>query len=158
MAKHVSTPSDIIDYKGVPCRRAYARALIMANEEGYTCHLDSGFRSVAKQWKLWWLYKAGKGALAAFPGTSTHNKRNYRQGLDINSLDNGTGRFQRWARKHGMTFNLTVRGEAWHLNAAENYDHHIYVLWHRRLERIAAKQREDRARLEADRKRKKKHG
>lgn len=150
--------SDIITYKGVQCRRAYVRALIMANEEGYHCHLDSGFRSVAKQWKLWFKYKAGKGPLAAFPGTSTHNKRTWQQGMDINSLDGGTGRFQNWARKHGMTFNLTVPGEAWHLNAAKNYDHTIYVLWHRRLERIDARKREARARLEEDRKRKTKHG
>lgn len=124
--------TDIVQYDGVNTCRLYARLLTMAHEDGVKFKLDSGYRSVRQQWKLWLLYKSRKGPIAAFPGTSTHNKKSWKQGLDVNAIDGGTQRFRSWAAKHGIIFDLTVSGEAWHLNARADYTHRILAMWRKR--------------------------
>lgn len=130
----MAKPTDIVQYRGVNCSRVYARMLTMAHEDGVHFTLDSGFRSKRQQMKLWLLHKRypSRYPVAAFPGSSTHNKKGWKQGLDINSLDGGATRVQKWAAKHGMTFRHTVAREPWHLNAANDYTHKIYVMWHQR--------------------------
>lgn len=152
MAKSKTSPDDIVQYYGKNIRRSYSRLLRMADEDHVRFHLDSAYRSIKEQWRLWRLYKAGKGPVAAFPGTSTHNRRSWKQGLDINALDGGTQRFIHWAKMHGMTFTLTVRGEAWHVNAAANYDHKIYTMWHAREEQKSHQKSIEHTLLEEDRK------
>lgn len=133
-----SKPTDILYFDGKKCSRIYTRMLGMAREDGVHFRLNSGYRSVAEQWKLWYAYKRGQGPIAAFPGSSTHNKRGYRQGLDINALDGGAERVRKWAAKHGITLNYTVPGESWHLNAATDYTHKIYTMQHLRTARKKA--------------------
>lgn len=144
--------TDIMVFDGTNCSRVYTRMLTMAREDGVKFHLNSGFRSVKEQWRLYRLYKAGKGALAAFPGTSTHNKRGWKQGLDVNDTDGGRARLQAWAHRHGMAFDLTVKGESWHLNARADYTHRIYVMWHNHLVAREKAAVERRRKLEEDRK------
>lgn len=154
-----TSPDDIIQFRGKNIRRAYARLLTLAEYQGVHFELDSAYRSIKEQWRLWWLYKSGKGPVAAFPGTSTHNKRTFKQGLDINAKDGGVTRFRNWAMKHSMYFDLTVQGEAWHVNARGNYDHLIYTMWHAHQKHLDELFRKRHAAAEADRKAKQhRHG
>jgi LAS superfamily LD-carboxypeptidase LdcB len=122
---------DIVQYRGKNCSRLYSRLMTLAEHDGVHFTLDSGYRSIREQWRLWNLHRKNpsKYALAAFPGTSTHNKRGWKQGLDINARDGGAERFRRWAARHGMIFRYTVPGEPWHLNAARDYTGKIQKMW-----------------------------
>ncbi len=120
--------NDIIQYNGKNIRRGYGRLLTIADAHIHF-QLNSAFRSLVEQWRLYRLYKAGKGPLAAFPGTSTHNKKSWKQGLDIRWDDGGCERFRKWAATHGMYFDLTVVGEKWHVNARQDYTNKINALW-----------------------------
>lgn len=133
MARRTS-PNDIILYgpRRKHIRRGYSRLLRMADKDGVKFTLNSGYRSIRQQWVLWWRYKRGKGPLAAFPGSSTHNRRNWKQGLDIDATNGGAERFRRWALRRGIVFKYTVAGEPWHLNAVKNYDRKILQMARRR--------------------------
>jgi hypothetical protein len=122
---------DIVQYRGKNCSRLYARLMTVAEAQGVHFTFDSGYRSTRQQWKLWWLHKRypKRYPKAAFPGTSTHNKRGWKQGLDIASHDGGAERFRKWAAKRGIIFRYTVPGESWHLNAARDYTRKIQHLW-----------------------------
>jgi LAS superfamily LD-carboxypeptidase LdcB len=122
---------DIVQYKGKNTSRLYSRLMKVAEEDGVRFTFDSGYRSYAQQMKLWLLHKRypKRYPLAAFPGTSTHNKRGWKQGLDINATDGGCERFRKWAAKHGIIFRYTVAGESWHLNAQDDYTRKIQALW-----------------------------
>jgi hypothetical protein len=92
-----------------------------ARRDGLDFRLNSGYRSVAEQWKLYRAYKAGRGPLAAYPGTSTHNKLGWRQGVDIGPNSHEVDRLIAWADRRGVTLKRTVPGEWWHLNARSNF-------------------------------------
>lgn len=142
----------IVKHDGAFTRLGYARLLTLAREAGIDVRLNSGYRSIKKQWQLWYAYKRGRGALAAFPGRSTHNRKDWRQGLDIDMFAGaGIANFRKWTARHGMHFDLTVRGEGWHVNARRNYDKHIIQMWEAREKRIEARKRDERRRLEEDR-------
>ncbi len=131
MAKKISN-NDIVQHDRKNVRRAYARLLHMAGAAGINVRLNSGHRSIAEQWRLYRLYKQGKGPVAAFPGKSTHNKKDYRQGLDIDMYaQDGIKPFIRWCRGHNIYFDYTVPGEGWHINARRNYDSLINAMWRR---------------------------
>lgn len=79
--------------------------------------LNSGQRTLAEQWRLYRLYRSGRGNLAAFPNPNAPHIRTGRpnHALDVNSLDGGETRLQNWLRARGARANNTVRGESWHL-------------------------------------------
>lgn len=141
MAKKL-TPRSIVNYQGKKCSYCYAKLMTVASEDIHF-RLNSGYRSVREQWRLYRLYKAGKGPIAAFPGTSTHNKRGYKQGLDIDATDGGAARFKKWCASHGIYFDYTVAGEPWHLNVRYDPNTKINKLYDHYLDR---KRREKRAR------------
>jgi len=92
----------------------------VALELNETLHVNSGYRSYAEQVKLYALYLAGKGNLAAKPGTSNHNK-----GLaaDVSAADGtpigGTVARRKVLKQHGLC--LPVSGELWHVERGDSW-------------------------------------
>ena len=87
--------------------RAMAHA---ASKAGIDLRVRSGFRSYAKQKKLYKAYRQGAGNLAARPGYSNHESG---RALDLYITDL---RVYAWLERHAATygFHRTVPGEAWH--------------------------------------------
>jgi LAS superfamily LD-carboxypeptidase LdcB len=87
--------------------RTMARA---ASKLGIDLKIRSGFRSYAKQAKLYKQYRKGQGNLAAPPGYSNHESG---RALDLNVTN---PKAFDWLQSHGATygFHRTVPGEAWH--------------------------------------------
>lgn len=87
--------------------RAMARA---AAKAGLSLRIRSGFRSHAKQQRLYKDYVRGHGHLAARPGYSNHESG---RALDIYITDY---RVYEWLKQHAADFGFhrTVPGEAWH--------------------------------------------
>ena len=79
--------------------------------------LTSGQRTMAEQQALYNLYKSGRGNLAAFPSPTAPHIRVGRQdhAIDVNALDGGETRLQRWLEQQGARASNPVRGEAWHM-------------------------------------------
>lgn len=76
-------------------------------------HINSGYRSIAEQRRLYNLYLAGKGNLAAKPGRSAHN---YGGAADVSAGGSNVGSTDRRRKKlkeYGLC--LPVRGEPWHV-------------------------------------------
>ena len=69
---------------------------------------NGGARSAADQVRAWNLYRAGKGPLAARPGTSAHEKG---RAIDVTPYPNGSE--IALMRRFGL--GLTVGGEPWHI-------------------------------------------
>jgi len=92
--------------------QAYLAMKRAAASEGTSISLESAWRDFAKQKKLYEAYVAGRGNLAAAPGTSTHE-----MGIAID-LRNGIP----WAQKNGSRFGWINTGmsfsqkEPWHFD------------------------------------------
>jgi LAS superfamily LD-carboxypeptidase LdcB len=95
--------------------RAMARA---ASKAGLDLRIRSGFRSYAKQKRLYKKYQRGEGNLAARPGYSNHESG---RALDIYITDY---RVLEWLTKHAAEygFHRTVPGEAWHWEYLGGYE------------------------------------
>src|SRR5437763_415990 len=87
--------------------RAMARA---ADKVGIDLRIRSGFRSHAKQQKLYKAYRKGDGNLAARPGFSNHESG---RALDLVITEY---KVYEWLAGHAATygFHRTVSGEPWH--------------------------------------------
>ena len=81
-----------------------------AAKAGVHIHVVSGFRTMAQQRRLYWLYKHGQGNLAAPPGYSNHQSGH---ALDLNTASPGV---YSWLANHGhaYSFKRTVPSEKWH--------------------------------------------
>ena len=92
----------------------YQLALV-AKDLGKKIYVAEGTRSVKDQWKYWLAYKAGKGPLAAFPGTSNHTNGDAidaREGKARGTRNLGDiPGARRSMKKHGLC--LPVPGETW---------------------------------------------
>lgn len=79
--------------------------------------LNSGQRTMAEQRELYRLYKSGRGNLAAFPSPVAPHIRVGREdhAIDVDALDGGETRLQRWLEQQGARMSNPVRGEAWHM-------------------------------------------
>ncbi|MEO8843615.1 MAG: D-alanyl-D-alanine carboxypeptidase family protein [Kofleriaceae bacterium] len=101
-----------INGKDVEVRTAKAfRVMAKAAQRlGVDLRIRSGFRSYAKQAKLYKQYRKGAGNLAAPPGYSNHESG---RALDLYVTNHKA--FD-WLQSHGATygFHRTVPGEAWH--------------------------------------------
>jgi len=92
------------------------RALAATGKElGQRIYVRSGFRSRKEQEALYAAYKAGRGPLAARPGTSRHESGNAadvqigeRSGPNLASVPKAAA----IAKRHGLHF--PVPGEPWH--------------------------------------------
>jgi LAS superfamily LD-carboxypeptidase LdcB len=87
--------------------RAMARA---ASRAGLDLRIRSGFRTHAKQAKLYNEYRRGSGNLAAPPGFSNHESG---RALDLKITDD---KVYAWLERHAASygFHRTVSGEPWH--------------------------------------------
>ncbi len=116
------TPIKLTDINGkdVEIRTAKAFRVMAkaASKRGVDLRIRSGFRSFAKQEKLYKQYRRGQGNLAAPPGYSNHESG---RALDLYVTDHKA--FD-WLQEHGATygFHRTVPGEAWHWEYLGNED------------------------------------
>lgn len=95
----------------------------------------SSYRPLAAQRRFWELYQAGRGNLAARPGTSNH-------GLGL-AVDIPTFAMQRYVREYGHLFGWGIKGgvlqsdapsEAWHCTYRGPYNRFARRwYWKRRL-------------------------
>lgn len=122
-----------------PTLAAFVDMHAAAAQEGVTLTINSGFRSYPEQKALYDLYKAGRGNLAARPGTSNHQS-----GIAIDiSVQMGRGNPSsnvttwtapyRWLVRRGRDFGFmrTVESEAWHweYRPTEAANHDAFGSW-----------------------------
>jgi hypothetical protein len=81
-----------------------------ARRDHVLIHVVSGFRTMGKQRELYRLYKSGRGALAASPGYSNHQRGT---AFDLNTRGRGV---YAWLTKHADEYGFarTVPSEKWH--------------------------------------------
>lgn len=94
-----------------------------ARREGVNFTLTSGRRTLKEQWALFrqnmmwngfrWVQRPGR-PLTAFPRPGAPHLKRINHALDINTLDGGETRFQRWVESKGVKWRNRVPGEAWH--------------------------------------------
>lgn len=131
--------SVVSTFDGKNCSTVWVKLLSQARADGVSFHLNSGYRSVAEQWVLYNKYKAGKGPIAAYPGSSTHNKVGWQQGCDVGPTTQNTQAVINWAAKKGIHLSRTVPSEFWHLNASSdfssklNHTDHKLAVWRHHL-------------------------
>lgn len=109
------------------CKRVLLYKLAnCAKETGTLVHINFGRRSRAEQTRLWRLYLAGKGSLAARPGTSHHETQDPPAADCV--IDSGASKgipvgqhlpFRRAMRKRGLC--LPVGGEPWHVEPGNTW-------------------------------------
>jgi LAS superfamily LD-carboxypeptidase LdcB len=101
-----------IDGKPVEKRTAdaFLRMRKAASQDGVQIRIVSGFRSYAEQDRLYKLYLAGRGNLAARPGYSNHQDGH---ALDLNASAPGV---YSWLSRRARSFGFirTVPSENWH--------------------------------------------
>lgn len=88
--------------------------------------INEGWRTHARQWELWNLYRAGKGNLAAYPGTSNHE---YGNAADASFFSSGAAgyrvnigddsRCRNIMKKLNLC--LPVAGESWHVEIGTTF-------------------------------------
>lgn len=89
----------------------------LANSAGMNLHVISGYRSRSEQQRLYDLYKAGKGNLAAPPGTSFHEFHGAADVRFANGQRPGdTAHLRALTAAAGLS--LPVRSEPWHVQVA----------------------------------------
>lgn len=104
-------------------KRALVRRLnAVGRELGRKVYVRDGLRTYAEQVQLYEAYMAGKGPLAAFPGTSNHGRGtaadcqlDARTGPNIGNLQAA----RRAMKRHGLC--LPVPGETWHVEVGETW-------------------------------------
>lgn len=108
-------------FRGKRVSRRWRRVLTAAEKAGVKFTLNSGRRTLAEQRDLYRRYLNGTGNLAAYPNPNAPHIRVGRQAhaLDVDTLDGGESRLQRWLEKHGVRVSNPVRGEPWHLEVPE---------------------------------------
>lgn len=103
--------------RGIRVSREWSIVLTAADRAGVRFTLTSGHRTFGEQAELRRLYEAGRGNLAAVPSHAAPHIRTGRadHALDVNALDGGETRLQRWIERQGARPTNPVAGEAWHL-------------------------------------------
>lgn len=99
------------------------RLALVAQELGHTLYIAEGKRSIADQWKYWNAFKAGKGPLAAYPGTSNHTWGNAadvrkdagRWSGNLGDIPGARDAMKKW----GLC--LPVPGETWHAEIGNSW-------------------------------------
>lgn len=118
-------------FQGKRVSRYWFIVLTAAWAAGVRFTLNSGQRTMKEQWALFlqnmvrvgarWVQRAGR-PLTAFPSPIAPHIRVGRQdhAVDVDSLDGGETRLQRWLEKQGVHPTNPVRGESWHLELSAN--------------------------------------
>ena len=110
-------------FDGKRVSRRWHRVLTAARRDGVKFTLTSGRRTMREQRALYQQNMAGPGRprpgrpLTAYPNPNAPHIRTGRQNhaIDVNALDGGETRLQRWLERHGARPTNPVPGEAWHL-------------------------------------------
>jgi len=102
-------------FQGKRVSGKWAVVLRWAEKQGVRFSLTSGQRTMADQWRLYRVFQSG-GNLAAFPSPlAPHIRKGFsNHALDVNSLDGGETRLERWVESKGVDWKNTVPGESWH--------------------------------------------
>lgn len=92
---------------------AFNKMKAAARRAGVTLTPVSGFRTMAEQKRLYALYKAGKGNLAARPGYSNHQGGT---AVDVQTGGSYSSKAYKWLASHARAYGFVndVRGEPWH--------------------------------------------
>lgn len=113
----------MVTFDGKRVSRRWRRVLRAARRDGVQFLLTSGRRTLREQAALFkqnmisiGVPKPGK-PLTAFPSPNAPHIRVGRKNhaIDVNALDGGEARLQRWLEQNGCTVTNPVPGEAWHM-------------------------------------------
>jgi lysozyme len=141
-----------IDGKRVSGR--WHRLLTAAERDGVQFLLTSGRRTMAEQTRLFhqnmqfvggrWVRRPGR-PLTAFPNPNAPHIRVGRaaHAIDVNALDGGETRLQRWLEGKGLHPTNPVIGEAWHLEVPEAELRRAAARQRREDRKAAAKKRQE---------------
>src|SRR4051794_23193212 len=105
-------------FQGKKVSTSWDIVLTHAQRMGVHFRLNSGRRTMKEQWFLWRNRgQPGFAKVVAFPTPNAPHIRVGRQAhaIDVNSLDGGENRLQRWLAREGLHPRNTVPGESWHL-------------------------------------------
>lgn len=106
--------------------KRWAKVLRAADKDKVRFTLTSGHRTLREQTALFrrnmrwtglrWVPRSGR-PLTAFPSPAAPHIRagRHAHAIDVNSLDGGETRLQRWLEREGARPTNPVPGEAWHL-------------------------------------------
>lgn len=108
---------------GHPVAPGWYRFLRHARKAGVYFVVNSGHRTMREQWKLWRLYKAGKGNLAAFPSPRAPHIRRRNHAVDFGPDHKAREAIIAYGRRHGVNLQRTVRTEDWHLEPIGGFKH-----------------------------------
>lgn len=101
-----------LKFDGYDVSKAWFELLTAARRDGVDFTLNSGHRTMARQWELWRLWQSGRGNRAAFPSLfAPHIRAGQYHAIDVE----GSQALINWAARHGVTLTRTVSGESWHL-------------------------------------------
>lgn len=118
-----------VSYGTVRVSARWAKILKAANKAGVRFHVTSGHRSAVEQGRLFrqnmrlvggrWVPKPGRPLTAKPYPTAPHIRTGrHAHALDVNALDGGEARLQRWLERKGARVTNPVPGEAWHLEVS----------------------------------------
>lgn len=118
-----------VSYGTVRVSERWRKVLRAADRAEVGFHVTSGHRTLAEQQALFdrnmirgadgrWVPRPGH-PLTAFPSPDSPHIFEGRHGhaLDVNALDGGEARLQKWLETHGVRMSNPVPGEAWHMVA-----------------------------------------
>lgn len=108
---------------GNPVSKPWHTVLTHYRRTGGQFRVNSGRRTLKEQWRLYRLYKAGKGNLAAYPNPGAPHIRYGRanHAIDVDNLAHATNRttaperMLRWLTSNGVQASRPVPGEPWHI-------------------------------------------
>lgn len=117
-----------VAYGTVRVSRRWCKVLRAADRAKVGFHVTSGHRTMAEQERLFeinmvqvgarWVQRAGH-PLTAFPSVDAPHifEGRHAHAIDVNALDGGEARLQKWLESHGVRMSNPVPGEAWHMVA-----------------------------------------
>jgi D-alanyl-D-alanine carboxypeptidase len=115
-----------LPYGSVRVSARWRTVLRAADRDKVRFHVTSGHRSMTEQQALFrqnmrwngfrWVQRPGR-PLTAFPSPLAPHIRSGRHAhaIDVNSLDGGETRLQRWLERHGAHPTNPVPNESWHV-------------------------------------------
>jgi hypothetical protein len=110
------------NFDGKPVSAAWHRVLTRARKKGVRFSVTSGHRTLAEQQRLYDLWRAGKGNLAAFPSNNAPHIRTGRpdHAIDFGPDPQSVQRLLKYLNSRALGGRLTVPGEWWHVEVKAN--------------------------------------
>lgn len=102
---------------GQPVSKPWHTVLTHYRRVGGRFTVNSGRRTLRDQWRLYRLYKSGRGNLAAYPnpGAPHINYGRANHAIDVEATTGGADRMVKWLRGKGVHATRPVSGEPWHI-------------------------------------------